>query len=86
MDLFHIIDNGAVMLRHKGVYRQVDCYHRGREVFAPWGAKGFIKLCSHGGTTVPGVSWDGVEAAGVSIPRAGAAPVFDPDRPFLKAA
>jgi hypothetical protein len=75
LERFHVIDEGAVILRIKGVYRQAKVYHRGADVFAGWGV-GFIKLGPRGGTTHPNVSWDGIEADGVLCDRVGAQPRF----------
>lgn len=70
---FHIIDDGAVILRSKGVYRQAKVYRRGQDVFAAWG-NGFIKLGGRGATTNPNVSWDAIEADGVVCDRVGNQP------------
>lgn len=56
MERFHVIDDGCVILRSRGVYRQVKLYYRGDELFAGLGA-GFVKLMSRGGTSAPNVSW-----------------------------
>ncbi len=56
MNLFHIVEDSQVILRSKGVFRQVAAFRRGDELFAKWGS-GFIKLVPGGGTTVPSVSW-----------------------------
>lgn len=64
MERFHIIEEGAVILRSKGLYRQAKVYRRGSQVFASYGA-GFIRLLRGSGTSVPSVSWDGIEADGV---------------------
>jgi len=65
MNRFHVIDDGAVILRSRGVFRQAKVYRRGADVFAAWGA-GFIRLLANSGTTVPHVSWDDLEAADVT--------------------
>lgn len=65
MDLFHIIDDGFVILRSKGLYRQAKVYRRGQDVYAGFGA-GFVKLHAHGGTSMPSVSWDAIEARDVA--------------------
>ena len=65
MERFHIIDDAAVILRSKGVYRQAKVYYRGDDVFAGWG-NGFIRLLRGSATTHPNVSWDGIDAAGVT--------------------
>lgn len=55
--MFHIIEDAAVILRSKGLFQQAKLYRRGNAIYAAWG-KGFIRLHSGSGTTIPGVSWD----------------------------
>lgn len=57
MTLFTEIPDAQVVLRSKGVYRQVKLFARGDQVFAAWGS-GYIRLLKHSGTTVPVVTWD----------------------------
>lgn len=64
MQRFHIIDDAAVILRSKGVYRQAKVYRRGDDVYAGW-SNGFIRLLRGSATTHPSVSWDSIEADGV---------------------
>lgn len=75
MELFHIVEEGVALLRSKGVYRQVKVYRRGKDVFASHGG-GFVKLGSHGGTSNPNVSWDGVEGPEIFVDRVGGQPRF----------
>lgn len=56
MERFTIIDDEAVVLRSKGVYRQAKLYRRGKELFAGWGG-GFIGLHASGTTSKPDISW-----------------------------
>lgn len=56
-NLFHVIDDAQVVLRSKGVFKQVKLYRRGEHVYAGWGS-GFIRLLKHGQTTHPSVSYD----------------------------
>lgn len=56
MNLFHVIDDAAVVLRSKGVYRQAKVYRRGEHLFGAFGS-GFISLHKGGGTSRPDVSW-----------------------------
>lgn len=60
MDRFHVIEDAAVVLRCKGVYRQAKVYRRAEGLYAGWGA-GFVRLYRGGGTTAPNVSWDDIE-------------------------
>lgn len=64
MERFHVIEDSAVILRSKGVFRQVRAYRRGGDVYAGWG-NGYIRLLAGSSTTHPNVSWDGIEATGV---------------------
>ncbi|MDO8800072.1 hypothetical protein [Phenylobacterium sp.] len=75
LERFHLIEDGVVILRSKGVYRQAKVYHRGSDVFATWGA-GLIKLGPRSDTTHMNVSWDGVEADGVVCDRVGGQPRY----------
>jgi len=63
-DLFHVIDDAHVILRSKGVFRQVKLYRRGVILFAGWGT-GFVRLLPSGGTSHPNVSWEDID--GVSV-------------------
>lgn len=72
---FHVIDDGAAILRARGVYRQAKIYRRGPDVFAGWGA-GFIKLGPRGGTSNPNVSWIDIEGEDVLCDRVGNQPRF----------
>lgn len=70
MERFHIIDDAAVILRSKGVFRQAKVFRRGSELFAGH-AGGFISLRAGGGTSLPTVSWVDIEAGEVEQPRIG---------------
>lgn len=62
-NLFHIVDDVQVILRTKGVFKQVKVYSRAgpseTRLYAGYGA-GFIRLDSRGHTSHPNVSWDGI--------------------------
>lgn len=64
MELFHVIEDGAAILRSRGVFRQCKIYRRAKSIYAGYGA-GFIRLTQGGGTSVPNVSWVGVAGPGV---------------------
>lgn len=86
MQRFHVIEEGAVILRVKGgLYRQAKVYRRGQRVFAQFGA-GFIRLMAGSGTTRTDVTWDGIEADGVTVDNRGCPsfPAGEPD-PVLRA-
>lgn len=71
MQRFHLIDEGAAILRLKGgTYRQAKVYVRGKDVFAAVSG-GFVRLLARAGTTNPNVGWLDIEADGVSITSAG---------------
>ena len=77
MDLFHIVDEGAAIIRLRGRrYRQVKVYRRGKDVYAAIGSD-FVRLLAHGGTTDPHVGWLGVEGPWIKL-KANRAPVFEP--------
>lgn len=60
MERFHVIDEAVVILRIKGVYRQVKAYRRGAGLYAGYGS-GFIRLYGGDGTSAPNVSYDGFD-------------------------
>lgn len=64
MERFHKIDESAVIVRVGNVYKQVTAYRRGQNVYANVRG-GYVRLLRGSGTTVPGISWDGIEADGV---------------------
>lgn len=57
-NLFHEIPDAQVILKRKGVYRQVKLFQRCQRVYAQYGT-GFIGLFqdSEGCTTVPDIRW-----------------------------
>lgn len=64
MDRFHIVDDAAVILRSRGVYKQAKVYLRGKDVYAG-AAGGFVRLYKGGGTGHPNISWDDIDLNGV---------------------
>ena len=67
MDLFHIIDDGAAILRLRGrVWKQTKLYRRAEHVYVP-SSGGFIRLTRGGGTTDPHTTCIEVEGPGVTI-------------------
>ncbi len=71
MERFHVIEEGAAILRVKGgLYRQAKVYRRGRDVFVALGG-GFVRLLSRSGTTRPDVTWLDLEADGVVVSATG---------------
>lgn len=74
MNRFHIIDDAAVILRSRGVYRQAKVYLRGADLYAGHGA-GFIRLYAGGGTGLPSVSWDDIDLIDWDIEKIVAGPM-----------
>lgn len=64
MDRFSIVEDAAVILLVKGVYRQVDVYSRGGQFYAKVGA-GYVRLLRHATTSVPSIRW--LEGEGFEI-------------------
>lgn len=64
MERFHIIEDGAAILRSRGNFRQSKIYSRGSDVYASWGG-GYIKLLGGGGTSNPNVARLDVEGDNV---------------------
>lgn len=56
MIAFHVIDGAVVILRSKGVFKQVKAYQRNDRIYAAYGS-GFISL-SKSGTSAPNISVD----------------------------
>lgn len=67
MDLFHIIDDGAAILRQKGRYTQKKIYRRGDKVYAEADRSSFIELLKGNGTSDPNISWMDVAGRGVTV-------------------
>jgi hypothetical protein len=63
MDRFHIIEEAAVILRSRGVWKQAKVYIRGQAIYAGAGG-GFVRLYKGGGTSVPNLSWDDIDVEG----------------------
>ena len=64
MERFHKIDDSAVIIRVGNIYKQVSAYRRGTNVYANVRG-GYVRLLRGSGTSVPSISWDGIEAEGV---------------------
>lgn len=59
--LFHQVQGAQVVLKSKGVFKQVDVFTYGERLFAKWGS-GFIGLKQYdNGTTIPNVAWEHIE-------------------------
>lgn len=56
MNRFHIIEECQVITRRRGIFQQVDAYHRGLFVYAKIG-NGFVRLLGLPNTTSPHVAW-----------------------------
>lgn len=57
MSLFRVIEDAQIILRNRGVYKQVKLYDRGGRLYAQWGS-GFIVLLASGNTSHPNVVWE----------------------------
>ena len=59
--LFHIEPDAHVIIREKGVFRQVTLYRRGArgDLFCQY-RTGYARLMKDGGTSVVNLSWDEV--------------------------
>lgn len=75
MERFHVIEDAAVILRSKGVYRQAKAYKRGIGLYAGYG-NGFIRLYKNGGTSLPSVSWEGHDGPQTTYDTLGRAEVL----------
>lgn len=75
MERFHKIDDSAVIVRVGNVYKQVSAYRRGTNVYANLRG-GYVRLLRGSGTSVPGISWDGIEADGVTWAGPASEPVY----------
>lgn len=64
MERFHIIEDSAVIVRVGNVFKQVHAFRRGSHVYANVRG-GYVRLLRGSGTSVPQISWDGIEAEGV---------------------
>ena len=64
MERFHKIDDSAVIVRVGNVYKQVTAYRRGSNVYANVRG-GYVRLLRGSGTSVPAITWDGIEADSV---------------------
>jgi len=64
MERFHVVEDAAVILRSRGVYKQAKVYLRGKDVYAG-AAGGFVRLYTGGGTGHPNISWDDIDLNGV---------------------
>lgn len=72
MNLFHRIEDAVAVVRTKGgIYRQLDVYRRGCDVFVRSGT-GFVRvLNTRGDTSVPNVTCMELSAEGVHSSPAG---------------
>jgi hypothetical protein len=64
MERFHVIEDSAVIVRVGNIYKQVRAFRRGTSVYANVRG-GYVRLLRGSGTSVPTITWDGIEAEGV---------------------
>jgi hypothetical protein len=62
MNLFHKIEDCQCIISSRGVYRQVEVYHRGADIYIKHGT-GFVKLMPSPDTSVPAIGWLQLEAS-----------------------
>lgn len=64
MNLFHQIENAQVILRVRGVFKQVDVFKRaypdGENLFAK-SSGGYIRLIAEGKTSIPNIMWEDID-------------------------
>ena len=60
-DKFHVINDATVVLREKGIYRQVAVFRLGQRLFAEYRKGAFTALITGGGTSAPNVSWSDLD-------------------------
>ncbi len=65
IDTFHVIDDAVAVIRQNGVFKQTKVYRRANEVFVSVSG-GYVRLMSHGATSVPSISWLDLDAKGVA--------------------
>ena len=75
MERFHVIEDSAVIVRVGNVYKQVRAFRRGTNVYANVRG-GYVRLLRGSGTSVPSISWDGIEAEGVEWTGVRSEPVY----------
>lgn len=75
MERFHVLDDVAVILRSKGVFRQAKAYRRGVGLYAGHGT-GFIRLYKDGGASLPSVTWEGHDGPDTTYDSMGRAQVL----------
>ena len=68
MDRFHVVEDAAVIVRSKGVYKQVKVYVRGGAVYAGLSG-GFVRLYKNGDTGIPTISWDNIKILNYTAPQ-----------------
>jgi hypothetical protein len=59
IELFHRIDEAQVIVRRRGVFKQVPLYRRGERVYALLGG-GYVRLLARGASTQPDTMWEDI--------------------------
>ena len=60
MELFHIIEGANVILQNRGIYKQAKVFRRGADIYAGT-AGGYVRLYGSSATSVPRISWHGID-------------------------
>lgn len=84
MDRFHILDEAAVIIRRKGLFRQTKVFVRGNGLYAGY-AGGFVRLYANGATGIPDLSWDEMDLNNGRVPFSDVHGKLLLDRPKLRA-
>lgn len=74
---FEKIENITVVLVKRGVYRQVQVYSRGGDVYAQYGG-GYIRLYRGDRTSLPDVRWEDCDLKDLTYDRFGRAEAIIP--------
>lgn len=78
MNFFTRVEDGHVIVRRGGVYRQADLFHRKEKLFARIGG-GFIRLAAGGATSVTAVSWLEIDCGDASYIEKNGAIAYVPE-------
>lgn len=57
MNLFHQLEGEVAIVRARGVFKQVDIFERGGQLFVKLGS-GFVRLLDNHKTSVPTTFWE----------------------------
>lgn len=78
MNFFTRVEDGHVIVRKGGVYRQTALYRRKEKLFAQFGA-GFVRLAGGGATSVTSLSWLEIDCGDDGYVERGGSVAFVPE-------